>query len=90
MTPARPATASLTVRVPAPRLASLRATRVRVTQAVRSNAAARATITVARANGAGRGATDGPPGGRTRTSTQGLTVSRALLRGSPRLRVRVA
>ncbi len=88
VTPARPATTALTVRVPAPRLASLRATRVRVTQPVRSNTAARATITVARANGrvVARRTVRLAAG---RTSTQVLTVSRARLAGSPRLRVRV-
>ena len=76
------------MRVPAPRLASLRATRVRVTQPVRSNTAARATITVARANGrvVARRTVRLAAG---RTSTQVLTVSRARLAGSPRLRVRV-
>jgi hypothetical protein len=66
----------------------LRATRVRVTQKVRSNVAARATITVigkkrkvvARRNVRLVA---------NRTRTQRLRVSRARLRGATRVRVRV-
>ncbi len=89
VTPAR-ATArkALRARVPRPRLVPLRATRVRVVQKIRSNLAARATITVI-------GTKRRVVARRTvrlaanRTRTQRLAVPRTRLRGASRVRVKV-
>jgi hypothetical protein len=60
-----------------------------VTQVIRSNTAAIATLTVARSNGRVVNRTRFRLAA-GRTLTRRVTVPRALLRGSPRVRVRVA